>query len=76
MFVFSAGVDLDAIVRAVNQVGAAPGDLVAIWKHSNKLGRCGGVDCDLGVMSRGWGIVKEHASVHVLRTLIVTANVF
>lgn len=30
MFKFDAGVDLDQIVRAVNQVGAAPGDLVAI----------------------------------------------
>ncbi len=28
MFLFSAGVNLDEIVRAVNQVGAAPGDLV------------------------------------------------
>ena len=28
MFVFDAGVDLNDIVRAVNQVGAAPGDLV------------------------------------------------
>jgi flagellar P-ring protein FlgI len=30
MFVFNAGTNLDEIVRAVNQVGAAPGDLVAI----------------------------------------------
>lgn len=30
MFVFSDGVDLNEIVKAVNQVGAAPGDLVAI----------------------------------------------
>jgi flagellar P-ring protein precursor FlgI len=30
MFVFDPGVSLDEIVRAVNQVGAAPGDLVAI----------------------------------------------
>ena len=29
MFVFDAGVNLEEIVRAVNQVGAAPGDLVA-----------------------------------------------
>lgn len=30
MFVFGDGVDLNEIVKAVNQVGAAPGDLVAI----------------------------------------------
>ncbi len=30
MFVFDPGVNLNDIVRAVNQVGAAPGDLVAI----------------------------------------------
>ena len=30
MFLFSPGVSLNEIVRAVNQVGAAPGDLVAI----------------------------------------------
>ncbi len=30
MFLFDPGVDLNDIVRAVNQVGAAPGDLVAI----------------------------------------------
>ena len=30
MFMFDPGVDLNDIVRAVNQVGAAPGDLVAI----------------------------------------------
>jgi flagellar P-ring protein precursor FlgI len=40
MFVFNAGVNLDEIVRAVNQVGAAPGDLVAILealKHAGAL---------------------------------------
>ncbi len=30
MFLFDPGVDLNDIVRAVNQVGAGPGDLVAI----------------------------------------------
>ncbi len=30
MFLFEPGITLDEIVRAVNQVGAAPGDLVAI----------------------------------------------
>jgi flagellar P-ring protein precursor FlgI len=38
MFVFSAGVSLDEIVRAVNQVGAAPGDLVAILEALQQAG--------------------------------------
>jgi flagellar P-ring protein FlgI len=38
MFVFDAGVDLDTIVRAVNQVGAAPGDLVAILEALKQVG--------------------------------------
>jgi flagellar P-ring protein precursor FlgI len=38
MFVFPAGVDLDEIVRAVNQVGAAPGDLVAILEALKEAG--------------------------------------
>ncbi len=38
MFVFDAGVDLDQIVRAVNQVGAAPGDLVAILEALKQAG--------------------------------------
>jgi flagellar P-ring protein precursor FlgI len=38
MFVFSAGVSLDEIVRAVNQVGAAPGDLVAILEALKEAG--------------------------------------
>jgi flagellar P-ring protein precursor FlgI len=38
MFVFSAGVDLNDIVRAVNQVGAAPGDLVAILEALKEAG--------------------------------------
>jgi len=38
MFVFQAGIDLDDIVRAVNQVGAAPGDLVAILEALKEAG--------------------------------------
>jgi len=38
MFVFKAGVNLDEIVRAVNQVGAAPGDLVAILEALREAG--------------------------------------
>lgn len=38
MFVFNAGVDLNEIVRAVNQVGAAPGDLVAILEALRQAG--------------------------------------
>ena len=38
MFVFSSGVDLNEIVRAVNQVGAAPGDLVAILEALKEAG--------------------------------------
>jgi flagellar P-ring protein precursor FlgI len=38
MFVFEAGVSLDDIVRAVNQVGAAPGDLVAILEALRTVG--------------------------------------
>ncbi|HPF28363.1 MAG TPA: flagellar basal body P-ring protein FlgI [Steroidobacteraceae bacterium] len=38
MFVFNAGVDLNDIVRAVNQVGAAPGDLVAILEALKQAG--------------------------------------
>ena len=38
MFVFQAGVNLDEIVRAVNQVGAAPGDLVAILEALKQAG--------------------------------------
>ena len=30
MFVFDPGVTLDALVRAINQVGAGPGDVMAI----------------------------------------------
>jgi flagellar P-ring protein precursor FlgI len=38
MFVFGAGVNLDEIVRAVNQVGAAPGDLIAILEALKEAG--------------------------------------
>jgi flagellar P-ring protein precursor FlgI len=38
MFVFSPGVSLDDIVRAVNNVGAAPGDLVAILEALRSAG--------------------------------------
>lgn len=38
MFVFNAGVDLDSIVRAVNQVGATPADLVAILEALKEAG--------------------------------------
>ena len=38
MFLFEPGVSLDEIVRAVNQVGAAPGDLVAILEALRAAG--------------------------------------
>jgi flagellar P-ring protein precursor FlgI len=38
MFLFQAGVNLNEIVRAVNQVGAAPGDLVAILEALKQAG--------------------------------------
>jgi flagellar P-ring protein precursor FlgI len=38
MFEFPAGVNLDEIVRAVNSVGAAPGDLVAILEALREAG--------------------------------------
>ena len=38
MFLFDAGVDLNDIVKAVNQVGAAPGDLVAILEALKEAG--------------------------------------
>lgn len=37
-FVFAPGTDLDDIVRAINQVGAAPGDLVAILEALREAG--------------------------------------
>lgn len=38
MFLFEPGIDLNDIVRAVNQVGAAPGDLVAILEALKEAG--------------------------------------
>ena len=38
MFMFAPGIDLNDIVRAVNQVGAAPGDLVAILEALKEAG--------------------------------------
>ncbi|MCG5513568.1 flagellar basal body P-ring protein FlgI [Ectothiorhodospira shaposhnikovii] len=38
MFLFNPGVTLDEIVRAVNQVGAAPGDLVSILEALREAG--------------------------------------
>jgi flagellar P-ring protein precursor FlgI len=38
MFLFEPGVTLEEIVRAVNQVGAAPGDLVAILEALHQSG--------------------------------------
>jgi flagellar P-ring protein precursor FlgI len=38
MFLFKAGVELNDIVKAVNEVGAAPGDLVAILEALHEAG--------------------------------------
>lgn len=38
MFLFNPGVSLDEIVRAVNEVGASPGDLVAILEALKEAG--------------------------------------
>ncbi len=38
MFLFSPGVTLDELVRAVNQVGASPSDLVAILEALQQVG--------------------------------------
>jgi flagellar P-ring protein FlgI len=38
MFLFKPGVELEQIVRAVNDVGAAPGDLVAILEALREAG--------------------------------------
>ena len=38
MFLFEAGVSLNEIVQAVNRVGAAPGDLVAIMEALAQAG--------------------------------------
>jgi flagellar P-ring protein precursor FlgI len=47
MFLFRPGVSLDALVRAVNQVGAAPGDVVAIL---DALKRAGALKAELVVI--------------------------
>ena len=47
MFVFNPGVSLDEIVRAVNQVGAAPGDLMAILEA---LKQAGALNADLVII--------------------------
>ena len=47
MFVFDPGVSLDEIVQAVNQVGAAPGDLMAILEA---LKQAGALKADLVVI--------------------------
>lgn len=41
MFMFNPGVELSEIVRAVNEVGAAPGDLVAILEALKEAGALG-----------------------------------
>jgi len=38
MFLIEPGISLEEIVRAVNQVGAAPGDLVAILEALREAG--------------------------------------
>ena len=38
MFLFNPGVSLDEVVRAVNEVGAAPSDLVAILEALKEAG--------------------------------------
>lgn len=38
MFVFNPGVTLDTLVRAINQVGAAPGDVMAILEALDQAG--------------------------------------
>ena len=38
MFKFEPGVTLDELVRAVNQIGAAPGDLMAILEALRQAG--------------------------------------
>jgi flagellar P-ring protein precursor FlgI len=47
MFLFAGGTSLDAIVRAVNAVGAAPGDIVAILQA---LKQAGALRADLEVI--------------------------
>lgn len=44
MFVFDPGVKIEDIVRAINQVGAAPSDVVAILQA---LKQAGALEADL-----------------------------
>uniref|UniRef100_UPI0035622A01 flagellar basal body P-ring protein FlgI n=1 Tax=Pseudoalteromonas sp. TaxID=53249 RepID=UPI0035622A01 len=41
-FVFNPGVSLDDLVRAINEVGAAPGDLMAILEALKEAGAING----------------------------------
>ncbi|MDE2314767.1 MAG: flagellar basal body P-ring protein FlgI, partial [Xanthomonadaceae bacterium] len=47
MFKFGPGVSLDTIVRAVNQVGASPSDLISILQA---LKQAGALHADLVVI--------------------------
>jgi len=38
MFVFDPGVSLDTLVRAINEVGAGPGDVMAILEALDQAG--------------------------------------
>ena len=54
MFKFEPGVTLDQLVRAVNEVGAAPGDLMAILEALRQAGALRG---ELVIILKR---VKEH----------------
>ncbi|TMP74400.1 flagellar biosynthesis protein FlgI, partial [Pseudoalteromonas ruthenica] len=41
-FVFDPGISLDDLVRAINEVGAAPGDLMAILEALKEAGAING----------------------------------
>jgi flagellar P-ring protein precursor FlgI len=48
MFVLSPGVSLQELVDAVNQVGAAPGDVIAVLEALQQAGAYErSADCDL-----------------------------
>ena len=38
MFIFNPGVTLDTLVRAINEVGAGPGDVMAILEALDQAG--------------------------------------
>jgi len=42
MFVFNPGTTLNDLVRAVNQVGAAPGDIIAVLEALKQAGAISG----------------------------------